>query len=58
MLLVQLTQQLARTAQPDDESQSAASKAYMDLLPGAMADSMIASGGIGLAGAMNLEGDK
>ena len=49
MLLVQLTQQLARTAEPEGESSSAATKAYRDLLPGALADAMVAGGGIGLA---------
>jgi Rod binding domain-containing protein len=51
MLLVQLTQQLARTAQPEGEASSAASGAYRDLLPGALADALVAGGGIGLAGA-------
>jgi Rod binding domain-containing protein len=58
MLLVQLTEQLAKSAQPEDESSSAASKAYRDLLPGALADSMIANGGIGLAASLNLDGVK
>ena len=49
MLLVQLTQQLAKTAEPEGETSSAASAAYRDLLPGAMADALIAGGGIGLA---------
>ena len=49
MLLVQLTQQLARTTGADDESSSAATGAYRDLLPGALADAMVAGGGIGLA---------
>ena len=52
MLLVQLTQQLAKTAEPEGESSSAASAAYRDLLPGAMADALIAGGGIGLADAI------
>ena len=56
MLLVQLTQQLAKTAQPEDESSSAASSAYRDLLPGALADAMVAGGGIGLADSLNLDG--
>lgn len=54
MLLVQLTQQLAKTAE-GDESTSAASKAYRDLLPGVMADAMVAGGGIGLAGSLDLK---
>ena len=49
MLLVQLTQQLARTAQPEGEESSAASEAYRGLLPGALADAIVAGGGIGLA---------
>ena len=53
MLLVQLTQQLAKTAE-GDESTSAASKAYRDLLPGVMADAMVAGGGIGLAGSLDV----
>ncbi|HEX8123503.1 MAG TPA: hypothetical protein VF549_19785 [Solirubrobacteraceae bacterium] len=56
MLLVQLTSQLAKTAQPEDEGSSAASSAYRDMLPGALADAMIAGGGIGLAGSLNLDG--
>ena len=49
MLLVQLTQQLARTAEPEGEESSAATGAYRDLLPGALADAIVAGGGIGLA---------
>ena len=49
MLLVQLTQQLARTAESEDEASSAATTAYRDLLPGVMADAVVAGGGIGLA---------
>jgi hypothetical protein len=49
MLLVQLTQQLASTAEPEGEASSAASAAYRDLLPGALADSIVAAGGLGLA---------
>ena len=51
MLLVQLTQQLAKSAQPEDSS-SAASQAYRDLLPGVMADAIVAGGGIGLGDAL------
>ena len=51
MLLVQLTQQLAKTAEPEGEASSAASTAYRDLLPGALADAIVAGGGIGLAAA-------
>ena len=52
MLLVQLTQQLAKTAEPADDASSAASGAYRDLLPGALADAIVAGGGIGLADAV------
>ena len=51
-LLMHLTEQLARTAQPEDEATSAASNAYRDMLPGALADAMVAAGGIGLAAQM------
>ena len=52
MLLVQLTQQLAKSAQPEGEASSAASAAYRDLLPGALADAIVAGGGIGLGDAL------
>ena len=52
MLLVQLTAQLAKTAQPEGEG-SAATQAYRDLLPGVMADAMVAGGGIGLGEALS-----
>jgi len=55
MLLVQLTQQLAKTAE-GEEGTSAATQAYRDLLPGVMADAMVAGGGIGLASSLDLEG--
>ena len=55
MLLVQLTQQLARTAEPEGEASSAASGAYRDLLPGALADAIVAGGGIGLADSLAAE---
>jgi Rod binding domain-containing protein len=48
MLLVQLTQQLAKTT-GEEESRTAATQAYRDLLPGIMADAIVAGGGIGLA---------
>ncbi len=51
MLLVQLTQQLAKTAD-GEEGSSAATQAYRDLLPGVMADAIVDGGGIGLAGAL------
>jgi Rod binding domain-containing protein len=49
MLLGQLTQQLAKSVQTDDESASAATQTYRDMLPDALADALIANGGIGLA---------
>jgi Rod binding domain-containing protein len=49
-LVGELTRQLAATAAPaDDESTSAASKTYRDMLPGTLADSIMAEGGLGLA---------
>ncbi len=48
MLLVQLTQQLAKTTGGED-SESPGTQAYRDMLPGAMADALVAGGGIGLA---------
>ena len=46
-LLAQLTKQLAETAKSDEES--AATAAYRDMLPDALADSMVQAGGTGLA---------
>ena len=57
MLLVQLTKQLAKTAE-GDEGTSAATQAYRDLLPGVMADAIIDGGGIGLADGLDLGGVK
>jgi len=49
MLLGQLTEQLAKSVQTDDESASAATQTYRDMLPDALADALISGGGIGLA---------
>jgi Rod binding domain-containing protein len=50
MLVAQLTQQLADTTKPSgDESGSAATSAYRQMLPGALADAVTAGGGLGLA---------
>ena len=51
MLVSQLTQQLADTTKPsgDDEGGSAATSAYRQMLPGALADAVTAGGGLGLA---------
>ena len=48
-LLLQLTEQLAKSAAPQDEESSAATKTYRDMLPGALADALTAAGGVGLA---------
>jgi Rod binding domain-containing protein len=49
-LVGELTKALADTAKPaDGASTSAATKTYRDLLPGAMADAVMAEGGLGLA---------
>ena len=49
-LVGELTKQLAATAAPeDDASTSAATKTYRDMLPGTLADSIMAEGGLGLA---------
>ena len=48
MLLMQLTQQLAKSAEPEGDSSSVATQAYRALLPGVMADAIVAGGGIGL----------
>lgn len=52
ILLEQLTTQLTATAAPDDDEASAATSAYRDLLPRAMADGLAAAGGIGIAAAL------
>ena len=49
VLLGQLTSVLAKNALGGSETASAASKAYQDLLPETLADSLVAAGGIGLA---------
>ena len=49
-LLGELTKALAATAKPADEaSSSAATRTYRDMLPGSMADAIMAEGGLGLA---------
>jgi Rod binding domain-containing protein len=49
-LLGELTKALAATAAPaDDATSSAATKTYRDMLPGALADAVMAEGGLGLA---------
>ena len=49
-LVGELTKALAATAAPaDDASTTAATRTYRDMLPGAMADAVMAEGGLGLA---------
>ena len=48
-LVTQLTKQLAETAKPSDEDESAATGTYRDMLPGTLADAVISAGGLGLA---------
>jgi Rod binding domain-containing protein len=49
-LVGELTKALAATAAPaDDASTTAATRTYRDMLPGAMADAVMAEGGFGLA---------
>lgn len=48
-LVEQLTKQLTATTGADDSQESAATKSYRDLLPGALADAVTAAGGLGLA---------
>jgi Rod binding domain-containing protein len=62
-LVGELTKQLSKTAEPADASSaSAATQTYRDMLPGAMADAVMAEGGLGLAqqidAAMTQEGTK
>ena len=49
-LVSQLTEQLTQTSQGDDDAQaSAATNSYKQMLPGVLADSVMQSGGLGLA---------
>jgi Rod binding domain-containing protein len=62
-LVGELTKALAATAKPaDEESSSAATRTYRDMLPATMADAVMAEGGLGLAieidKAMNQTGTK
>jgi Rod binding domain-containing protein len=62
-LVGELTKALAATAKPaDEDSSSAATRTYRDMLPGTMADAVMAEGGLGLAieidKAMNQTGTK
>jgi Rod binding domain-containing protein len=49
LLVAQLAQRLAATAQPDDDAGDAAGAAYRDMLPDALADGVASAGGLGLA---------
>ncbi|MCK9247736.1 MAG: rod-binding protein [Solirubrobacteraceae bacterium] len=49
VLVQQLTEQLAATTGEDEESASAATSTYRDMLPAALAEGITASGGLGLA---------
>ena len=50
MLVEQLAKSMSKTADGDDDSGAdAATTTYRDLLPGALADGVIAGGGLGLA---------
>lgn len=49
-LLAQLADQLATTAEPADEEDAGGGSSYArSLLPGALADGLLAAGGVGLA---------
>jgi Rod binding domain-containing protein len=48
-LVEQLAKQLGATTGADDSKDSAATKSYRDLMPGALADAVTAAGGLGLA---------
>lgn len=53
-LLLEMTKQLSKTAQGDeDESTSAATKMYREQLPTILADSLIGGGGIGIAASLD-----
>jgi Rod binding domain-containing protein len=49
MLVAQLAKSLADTTGGNDDSASAATKTYTDMLPDALADGIVAGGGLGLA---------
>jgi Rod binding domain-containing protein len=56
-LVGELTKALAATAAPaDDAATSAATKTYRDMLPGALADAVMAEGGLGLATQLDADG--
>jgi Rod binding domain-containing protein len=49
MLVAQLAKSLADTTGAGDDAASAATKTYTDMLPDALADGILAGGGLGLA---------
>jgi len=49
MLVSELAKSMTKTAQDDSESGDAATSTYRDMLPGALADGILAGGGLGLA---------
>ena len=49
VLVGQLTQAMQATVPGEDDDAGAATKTYRDMLPGTMADALVAGGGIGLA---------
>jgi Rod binding domain-containing protein len=49
VLIGQLTKAMQATVPGEDDDATAATKTYRELLPGTMADALVAGGGIGLA---------
>jgi Rod binding domain-containing protein len=49
MLVAELAKSLSQTAQDGDEGADAATSTYRQELPGALADGIVAGGGLGLA---------
>ena len=49
MLVNELAKSMSKTAQDDSDGGDAATSTYRDLLPGALADGIVAGGGLGLA---------
>jgi Rod binding domain-containing protein len=49
VLIGQLTTAMQATVPGEDDDASAATQSYRDMLPGTMADALVAGGGVGLA---------
>jgi len=49
MLVSELAKSMSKTTQDDSDGADAATSTYRDLLPGALADGILAGGGLGLA---------